>query len=64
MAEHHKYDQLTMFVKNCHAPSNMLSILYVLFHPILKKSNWKQLGNSHKIIHVAQEEQELKPRFI
>lgn len=25
---------------------------------------WKQLGNSHKIIYVAQEEQELKSRFI
>lgn len=24
---------------------------------------WKQLGNSHKIMYVAQEEQELKPRF-
>ena len=53
-----------MFVKNCHAPNNMLNILQVFFHLILKKSNWKKLGNFHKIIHEAQEEQELKPRLI
>lgn len=62
-AEHNKYSQLIIFVKYCHAPSNMLNILQVLLHSILKHFNRKQLCNSHETIHTTQEKQELKTRF-
>lgn len=64
--EHYKYNQSLIFVKYYHAPSNMLNILHVLCHSILTNliEGWKQLDNSHKTIYVAQEEQEVKLRFI